>query len=98
MSTLTQAQPGTAVPARLLSVPLAVTFLGEFTSLTSFFGQLPEAKANAWWNLAYDAGYGAGPAVFGLICVRTGYPAAFALTGMLILTALLPAVRDRAAG
>jgi hypothetical protein len=38
MSTLTQAQPpGTAVPARLLSVPLAVTFLAEFTLLTSFF-------------------------------------------------------------
>jgi MFS family permease len=37
MSTMTQAQPGTAVPARLLSVPLAVTFLAEFTSLTSFF-------------------------------------------------------------
>ena len=42
--------------------------------------QLPEAKASALWNLAYDAGYGAGPAVFGLICVRTGYPAGFALT------------------
>jgi len=27
--------------------------------------------------------------------VHTGYPAAFALTGILILTALLPAVRDR---
>ena len=37
MSTLTQAKPGPAVPARLLSVPLAVTFLAEFTSLTSFF-------------------------------------------------------------
>src|SRR5580692_3162597 len=37
MSTLTRAQPGTAVPARLLSVPLAVTFLAEFMSLTSFF-------------------------------------------------------------
>ena len=37
MSTLAQAQPDTAVPARLLSVPLAVTFLAEFTSLTSFF-------------------------------------------------------------
>ncbi len=37
MNTLTQAQPGAAVPARLLSVPLAVTFLAEFTSLTSFF-------------------------------------------------------------
>jgi hypothetical protein len=25
--------------------------------------QLPEARASALWNLAYDAGYGAGPAV-----------------------------------
>src|ERR1700722_6982447 len=35
-STMTQPQPGTAVPVRLLSVPLAATFLAEFTSLTSF--------------------------------------------------------------
>src|ERR1700759_775394 len=37
MSTLTQAQPGTAAQARLLSGPLAVTLLAEFASLTSFF-------------------------------------------------------------
>jgi len=30
--------------------------------------------------------------------VYTGYPAAFALTGMLMLAALVPAARDRAAG
>ena len=59
--------------------------------------QLPEAKASALWNLAYDAGYGAGPAAFGLICVRTGYPAAFALTGTLILAAVPVAVRERKA-
>jgi predicted MFS family arabinose efflux permease len=59
--------------------------------------QLPEAKASALWNLAYDAGYGAGPAVFGLICVSTGYPAAFALTGALILATLPAAVRERKA-
>ena len=59
--------------------------------------QLPEAKASALWNLAYDAGYGAGPAVFGLICVRTGYPAGFALTGALILVAVPAAVRERKA-
>ena len=51
--------------------------------------------ASALWNLAYDAGYGAGPVVFGVFVAHTGYPAAFALTGLLILTALLPAVRDR---
>ncbi len=59
--------------------------------------QLPEAKASALWNLAYDAGYGAGPAVFGLICVRTGYPAAFALTSALILTVVPVALRERKA-
>jgi MFS family permease len=48
--------------------------------------------ASALWNLAYDAGYGAGPAVFGAVVARTGYPAAFALTGMLMLAALVPAM------
>jgi predicted MFS family arabinose efflux permease len=54
--------------------------------------------ASALWNLAYDAGYGAGPAVFGLFVASTGYPAAFALTGLLMLAALAPAWRERAAG
>jgi MFS family permease len=69
-----------------------VTENATFALLTE---QLPEAKASARWNLAYDAGYGAGPAVFGLICVRTGYPAAFALTGALILAAVPAAYRER---
>ncbi len=65
----------------------------ENTTFALLIEQLPEAKASALWNLAYDGGYGAGPAVFGLICVRTGYPAAFALTGALILAVLPLAVR-----
>jgi MFS family permease len=59
--------------------------------------RLPEAKASALWNFAYDAGYGAGPAVFGLFAARTGYPAAFALTGILVLAALPAALRERKA-
>jgi hypothetical protein len=35
--------------------------------------------------------------VFGVFVVYTGYPAAFALTGMLMLAALAPALRDRGA-
>jgi MFS family permease len=54
--------------------------------------------ASALWNLAYDAGYGAGPAAFGLFAGHTGYPAAFALTGALMLAALPAARRDSAAG
>jgi MFS family permease len=57
--------------------------------------RLPAAKASALWNFAYDAGYGAGPAVFGLFAARTGYPAAFALTGVLVLAALPAALRER---
>jgi predicted MFS family arabinose efflux permease len=53
--------------------------------------------ASALWNLAYDAGYGAGPAAFGLVVGHTGYPVAFALTGVLMLAALPAAVRERAA-
>jgi predicted MFS family arabinose efflux permease len=54
--------------------------------------------ASALWNLAYDAGYGAGLAVFGLFVAHTGYPAAFALTGVLMLAALPVAWRERSAG
>ena len=59
--------------------------------------RLPEAKASALWNFAYDAGYGAGPAVFGLFCMHTGYPVAFALCGVLILAAVPAASRERKA-
>ena len=38
-----------------------------------------------------------GPALFGLICVSTGYPAAFALTGVLILATLPAALLERKA-
>lgn len=53
--------------------------------------------ASALWNLAYDAGYGAGPAAFGLVVGHSGYPAAFVMTGVLMLAAL-PATRSRCAG
>ena len=69
----------------------------ENATFALLIGQLPEAKASALWNLAYDAGYGAGPAIFGLICLRTGYPAGFALTGVLILAAVPVALRERKA-
>ena len=40
---------------------------------------------SAIWNLAYDAGIGAGAFGFGVVAARTGYPAAFALTAALVL-------------
>jgi MFS family permease len=69
----------------------------ESATFALLIEQLSEAKASALWNLAYDAGYGAGPAAFGLICLHTGYPVAFALTGALILVAVPVAMRERKA-
>jgi predicted MFS family arabinose efflux permease len=67
----------------------------ENATFAQLIDELPEAKASALWNLAYDAGYGAGPAAFGLICARTGYPVGFALTGALVLAAVPVALRER---
>ena len=61
-------------------------------------GRMPPSgagTASALWNLAYDAGYGAGPAAFGLVVNHTGYPAAFALTAVLMLAAVPLARRER---
>jgi MFS family permease len=52
---------------------------------------------SALWNLAYDLGYGAGPLAFGAVLAGTGYRSGLALTGVVMVTALLPAVRDRTA-
>jgi len=69
----------------------------ESATFALLIEQLSETKASALWNFAYDAGYGAGPAAFGPVCVRTGYPAAFALTGALILAVVPVARRERQA-
>jgi MFS family permease len=50
---------------------------------------------SALWNLAFDAAMGLGAAGFGLLVTGAGYPAAFALTGAVMLLALAPARRDR---
>lgn len=44
---------------------------------------------SAVWNLAYDAGMGVGAAGFGVLAAQTGYPAAFMVTSVLMLTTLL---------
>jgi MFS family permease len=53
--------------------------------------------ASALWNLAYDAGYGAGPAVLGLLAAQAGYGTAFAATVVIMLGVLRPSWRERRA-
>jgi MFS family permease len=53
--------------------------------------QVPESgfgTASAIWSLAYDAGFGAGPAAFGVFAGVTGYPLAFALSAVTMVVAL----------
>jgi len=67
----------------------------ENSTFALLLERLPEAKASALWNLAYDAGYGVGPVLFGLFSAHVGYPAGFALTGAVVLAALPAALRER---
>jgi predicted MFS family arabinose efflux permease len=54
---------------------------------------------SAIWNLAFDAGIGAGAFGFGVVAAHTGYPPAFALIAALMLAALVlrPGRPDRPA-
>ena len=72
--------------------------VSQNATFTLMIDRMPPAgagTASALWNLAYDAGYGAGPAAFGLFVGHIGFPAAFALTGALMLAALPAARRER---
>jgi len=74
--------------------------IGQNATFALMIERMPASgagTASALWNLAYDAGYGAGPALFGLLVSHTGYPAAFALTAALMLAALPAARRERSA-
>ncbi|MFI7119915.1 MFS transporter [Amycolatopsis sp. NPDC049868] len=52
-------------------------------------------NTSALWNLAYDAGFGLGAVGFGLLTGPFGYGTGFALTAVVLLTALVPAILDR---
>jgi MFS family permease len=74
--------------------------IGQNATFALMIDRMPPSglgTASALWNLAYDAGYGAGPVLFGLLVGHTGYPAAFALTAALMLAAVPAARRERGA-
>jgi len=90
----------------LVTLTLAMAAFGtgfgvcQTSTLTQMMDRVPPSgygMVSALWNMAYDLGYGVGPAAFGLFVARTGYPAAFAITAVVILVALGPAWRDRTA-
>jgi predicted MFS family arabinose efflux permease len=73
--------------------------VAQNATLTLMFNRVPRSDygtVSALWNLAYDAGVGLGATGFGLVAAWTGYPAAFGVSGALVLLALAPAWHDRA--
>ncbi len=88
----------TAIPAAVIAgagvFGLGFGITGNATQML-MYDRVPESgygAVSAMWNLAYDGGMGLGAAGFGVLAVHTGYPAAFALTAALLLTALLATV------
>ncbi len=74
--------------------------IAQNATLTLMYARVPASgygAVSALWNFAYDAAMGAGAIAFGALAARTGYPLAFALTGAVMLTALVPALADRRA-
>lgn len=73
--------------------------MAQNATLALMFERAPESafgQVSAAWNLAYDAGLGAGAVGFGLLAGAVGYPAGFAVTAAVLFTALAPALYDRA--
>ncbi|MFJ7957746.1 MFS transporter [Streptomyces sp. NPDC096319] len=94
----------TALTHSPVAVVIGVTLFGigfgitQNATLTLMYARVPASgygTVSALWNFAFDAGMGVGAVGFGILAARTGYPAAFALTAALMLTALVPARRDR---
>ena len=86
---------------RMAILAMAVFGLGFGVTQSATFAVMVErapasghGTVSALWNLAYDLGYGTGPLVFGVVLAGVGYQAGIVLTGVVMLTALVPAWRD----
>ncbi|WP_030689766.1 MFS transporter [Streptomyces globisporus] len=95
LTSLTHSPVAVVIGVALFGVGFGVT---QNTTLTLMYARVPASgygTVSALWNFAFDAGMGVGAVGFGFLAGRTGYPWAFALTAVLMLTALAPAWRDR---
>lgn len=64
-------------------------------SLVSMFGKVSAARASVAWNVAFDAGQGAGAVAVGALVSVTGYAAAFGALGLFAALLLPIAARSR---
>jgi predicted MFS family arabinose efflux permease len=84
--------PGRALVPLMIGALLFGAGFGvtQNASLTLMYDLVPESgfsMVSAVWNLAYDAGMGVGAAWFGLLAGGAGYPAAFGITALVMVSA-----------
>lgn len=73
--------------------------LAQSASMNAMLQRLPASEygaVSAAWNAAYDLGWGGGALGIGVVVAFFGYPAAFALSGVLVLVVLPLARKMRA--
>ncbi|WP_255947936.1 MFS transporter [Streptomyces odontomachi] len=94
---LTDVPVAVVVGAAVFGAGFGIT---QSATITLMYSRVPAAgygTVSALWNVAYDAGMGIGAVGFGTVAGMTGYPWAFVLTALLMVTALVPARWDRTA-
>jgi MFS family permease len=70
----------------------------QTATLALMYARMPRSgygTVSALWNAGYDGGMGVGALGFGVVAVHTGYPIAFLGSAVLLLAAILPAIRSR---
>jgi predicted MFS family arabinose efflux permease len=92
---------GSAGPLAVLVVIAAAVFGFGFgavqnDSLVAMFARVPAGPASVVWNVAFDAGTGAGAVAVGAVVAVAGYPGAFGALAVIALALIPVAVRARA--
>ncbi|MFI7274911.1 MFS transporter [Streptomyces sp. NPDC049879] len=94
---LTGSPAAVVVGAALFGAGFGITQSATLTLMYSRVALSGYGTVTALWNIAYDGGMGVGAVGFGAVADATGHSWAFVLTALLMLPALVPAWRDRAA-
>jgi predicted MFS family arabinose efflux permease len=94
---LVERPPAVLAAMALFGCGFGVTQNATMTLMLNRVAPSGYGAVSAIWNMAYDLGIGVGALGFGLVAAQTGYPAAFAVTALLVLAALLPIWWDRTA-
>jgi predicted MFS family arabinose efflux permease len=93
-----------ALTGNAIAIILGVAVFGfgfgvtQNVTITVMYSRVPRTGYGAvstLWNVAYDGGMGIGALGFGAVATHTGYPLAFVGSAVLLLAALLPAIRSR---